>query len=54
MSFLRGRPRFGKLHHKLMVNDDAVVVARSLNRAARRHDFNILVLGSRFRTCCAI
>lgn len=40
---------FGKLHHKLMVIDDAIVVAGSLNYtapASEYNDENIFVLGS--------
>ncbi|WP_422769325.1 phospholipase D-like domain-containing protein [Plantactinospora sp. WMMC1484] len=42
-------PAFGKLHHKLMVVDDAVVIAGSFNYTAPANQFNdenIFVLGS--------
>ncbi len=44
-------PGFGKLHHKLMVIDDAIVVAGSMNYTAPANEFNdenIFVLGSPF------
>jgi phosphatidylserine/phosphatidylglycerophosphate/cardiolipin synthase-like enzyme len=40
---------FGKLHHKLMVIDDAIVVAGSFNYTAPANEFNdenIFVMGS--------
>lgn len=45
----RRDPNFGKLHHKLMVIDDAIVVAGSFNYTAPANEFNdenIFVLGS--------
>lgn len=45
----RRDPPFGKLHHKLMVVDDAIVVAGSFNYTAPANEFNdenIFVLGS--------
>ncbi|MFY1670889.1 phospholipase D-like domain-containing protein [Plantactinospora sp. WMMB334] len=42
-------PAFGKLHHKLMVVDDSVVIAGSFNYTAPANQFNdenIFVLGS--------
>jgi phosphatidylserine/phosphatidylglycerophosphate/cardiolipin synthase-like enzyme len=51
VSFPCEEPGFGKLHHKVMVIDDAVVVAGSLNYAAPANEYddeNILVLGSQF------
>ena len=51
LSFPKARREFGKLHHKLMVIDDAIVVAGSLNYtepANAYNDENIFVLGSPF------
>lgn len=47
--FPRRVPGFGKLHHKLMVIDDAIVVGGSMNYTAPANDFNdenIFVIGS--------
>ncbi|GAA2914887.1 phospholipase D-like domain-containing protein [Streptosporangium fragile] len=47
--FPRRSPAFGKLHHKLMVIDEAVVVAGSFNYTAPANNFNdenIFVIGS--------
>lgn len=47
--FPRKRPEFGKLHHKLMVVDEAIVIAGSLNYTAPANEYNdenIFVLGS--------
>ncbi|MGH3104012.1 MAG: phospholipase D-like domain-containing protein [Gaiellaceae bacterium] len=47
--FPRRRPEFGKLHHKVMVVDEAIVVAGSFNYTAPANevnDENIFVLGS--------
>lgn len=44
-------PGFGKLHHKLMVIDDSIVVAGSMNYTAPANEFNdenIFVLGNPF------
>jgi phosphatidylserine/phosphatidylglycerophosphate/cardiolipin synthase-like enzyme len=49
--FPRREPGFGKLHHKLMVIDDAIVVGGSFNYTAPANDYNdenIFVLGSPF------
>jgi len=51
VSFPRETGGFGKLHHKLMVIDDAIVVAGSLNYTAPANEYNdenIFVLGSPF------
>lgn len=45
----RRQEHFGKLHHKLMVIDDAIVVAGSFNYTAPANDYNdenIFVIGS--------
>jgi phosphatidylserine/phosphatidylglycerophosphate/cardiolipin synthase-like enzyme len=47
--FPKAQPGFGKLHHKLMVIDEAIVVAGSLNYTAPANEYNdenIFVLGS--------
>jgi phosphatidylserine/phosphatidylglycerophosphate/cardiolipin synthase-like enzyme len=47
--FPKRSPAFGKLHHKLMVIDEAIVVAGSFNYTAPANDYNdenIFVLGS--------
>jgi phosphatidylserine/phosphatidylglycerophosphate/cardiolipin synthase-like enzyme len=47
--FPRRVPGFGKVHHKLMVIDDSIVVAGSMNYTApanELNDENIFVLGS--------
>jgi phosphatidylserine/phosphatidylglycerophosphate/cardiolipin synthase-like enzyme len=49
VSFPKEERGFGKLHHKLMVIDDAIVVAGSLNYTAPANEYNdenIFVLGS--------
>ena len=49
ISFPKEEGGFGKLHHKLMVIDDAIVVAGSLNYTAPANEYNdenIFVLGS--------
>jgi phosphatidylserine/phosphatidylglycerophosphate/cardiolipin synthase-like enzyme len=49
VSFPKEEADFGKLHHKLMVIDDAIVVAGSLNYTAPANEYNdenIFVLGS--------
>jgi phosphatidylserine/phosphatidylglycerophosphate/cardiolipin synthase-like enzyme len=51
VSFPKKEPGFGKLHHKLMVIDETVVVAGSLNYTAPANEYNdenIFVLGSPF------
>ncbi|HEV2061173.1 MAG TPA: phospholipase D-like domain-containing protein [Solirubrobacteraceae bacterium] len=51
VSFPKKEAGFGKLHHKLMVIDDAVVVAGSMNYTAPANEYNdenIFVLGSPF------
>ncbi|GAA3142189.1 phospholipase D-like domain-containing protein [Planomonospora alba] len=47
--FPRREPAFGKLHHKLMVIDEAVVIAGSFNYTAPANNYNdenIFVIGS--------
>ena len=49
--FPRKEPGFGKLHHKLMVIDDDIVVGGSFNYTAPANDFNdenVFVIGSPF------
>jgi len=49
--FPRKEPGFGKLHHKLMVIDDDIVVGGSFNYTAPANDYNdenVFVIGSPF------
>ncbi len=49
--FPRKVPGFGKLHHKLMVIDEAITIAGSMNYTAPANDYNdenIFVMGSPF------
>ena len=52
MSDEKRKKGFGKLHHKLMVIDESIVIAGSMNYTAPANDYNdenIFVIGSPYQ-----